>query len=194
MKKLITLALLLSSVFALNGYKHLSTLNPINPPSVMAATLLPMCDTNGACNYQYNYTWGYCQWQSYQTAKTFTVAVEIGINSGNVSDVCYVPLAFGGNVVNAQGVTNYTPWTANLSSMFLNVRACTGAAFGCAYPSQQEHVFAHKYTVKGTPQSVPFSSAFITPLTTNGFMVVFNDDLIAAKPTTINLSFSGNLQ
>lgn len=184
MKKfLLFLALVVTSVFVIH-----------TPSAHATGTLLPMCDVNGACNYQYNYSWGYCQWQTYQTAKTFTVAVEIGINSGNVSDVCYVPFAFGGNITSLEGNTNYTPWTVNLSSMFLNVRACTGAAFSCIYPAEQEHLITHKYTVKGNPQAIPFSKTLATPMFANGFMVVFNDDLVADKPTTMNLTFSGTFQ
>lgn len=156
-------------------------------------TLLPSCNANGTCNGQYTMPWGYCQWQSYQTTKTFTVAIEIGINSGNVSDACWVPFALNGGVITSmQGNSNYTPWAQGMSSMFISGRACTGLNFSCNFPNEQEYLFSQKYTAKLTPQSLPINNSFPNGVTAKSFLFVFNDDM--AKPTTISVTLSGTFQ
>lgn len=195
-RNLTTLFLLLAFTFNLIGCGG-SSLNPFNPPAVHASGILPNCDGNGACGTTVIHAWGYCQFSTYQTAKTFIVAVEIGINSNapaNDMTICTMPFAFGGGLITSiNGNSNYTPWTANLSSAFIDVRSCTVVT--CDYPVHQEHIAAQKYTIKGAPQSVPFSANFIAaPIPSAGIMFVVNDDLANAKPTTINVAFSGTFQ
>jgi hypothetical protein len=195
MAKNILLALVISSALFLGcGSSTLSQLNPINPPAVSASSLPVGCDATGTCVGTVNHTWGYCQYSVYQTAQTFVLALEIGISSTptDPSDsLCYVPMATGGIIKSISGNTNYVPWTANLSSMFLDVRACTNV--GCTWPAGQEHIASQKYMVKGAPQSLPLSGSFTNGISTNGFMVVFNDDL-NVKPTTISVAFAGTFQ
>jgi hypothetical protein len=76
--------------------------------------------------------------------------------------------------------------------MFVDIRACTSSA--CLYPEQQEHLGAAKYTVKGLPQSLPLDGAFSDPVTASAIMIVFNDDLDNAKPTTMSVSFAGTFK
>jgi hypothetical protein len=173
------------------------SINPINPPAVHAQAAPPAgCDGNGACSGNITHAWGYCDYSVYQTAKTFTVALEIGITSTPKDpndSLCLMPFASGGGLIKSiHGNTNYTPWTNNLSSMLLDIRACTADA--CAYPGQQEHLGAAKYTVKGVPQSLPLDGVFPDPVNATAVMVVFNDDLDAAKPTTISVAFSGTFK
>ena len=187
----------LFSALLLSGCGSISNLNPINPPTVHAQAAPPAgCDGDGVCTGNITHPWGYCQYSTYQTGKTFTVALEIGIKStptdGNDS-LCLLPFASGGGLIKGiHGNTNYVPWTTNLSSMFVDIRACTASA--CEYPTQQEHLGAAKYTTKGVPQSLPLDGVFSEPINTAAVMVVFNDDLDNAKPTTISVAFSGTFK
>jgi hypothetical protein len=194
MAKKIVLVLVLSVLLTGCGS---SSFNPINPPAVHAqAAPPPGCDGNGVCTGNITHSWGYCQYSTYQTAKTFVVALEIGITStpkDSNDSLCFLPFASGGGLIKSiHGNTNYTPWTNNVSSMFLDIRSCTSSA--CRYPEQQEHLGAAKYTIKGVPQSLPLDGVFSEPVNATGFMIVFNDDLDNAKPTTMSVAFSGTFK
>jgi hypothetical protein len=196
MAQKIVLALLVSALLAGCGSSPLAKLNPLNPPAVHAAAPAPAgCDANGACVGTVQHSWGYCQYSTYQTAKTFVVALEVGIKftpTDANDSLCFLPFANGGGQIKSiHGNTNYTPWTAKLSSLFLNVRACTAAT--CNYPDQQEHLAAQKYTALNSPQSLPLDAVFPEAITTTGVMVVFNDDL-DVKPTTFSVAFSGTFK
>jgi hypothetical protein len=56
------------------------------------------------------------------------------------------------------------------------------------------HAEGAKYTVKGVPQSLPLDGVFSESVNTTGFMIVFNDDLDNAKPTTMSVAFSGTFK
>lgn len=170
--------------------------NPFNPPTVHAAAPPPVgCDSNGVCSGTVQHVWGYCQYSTYQTGKTFVVAMEVGMKSTPTDpndSLCVLPFALGGGIIKSiHGNTNYTPWTDKLSSLFLNIRACTSAA--CNYPDQQEHLGAQKYTAKGGPQSMPLDAVFTDAINATAVMVVFNDDL-DVKPTTVSVAFSGTFK
>jgi hypothetical protein len=76
--------------------------------------------------------------------------------------------------------------------MFVDIRSCTADA--CSYPGQQEHLGAAKYTIKGVPQSLPLDGVFLEPVNAAAIMIVFNDDLDNAKPTTMSVAFSGTFK
>ena len=113
------------------------------------------------------------------------------VNAGEVA-ACEIPLAFGGIIKSIDGNTAYTPWTANLSSMFIDVRSCATSA--CNYPVDQEHLASAKYTVKGVPQSLPIHGVWSTGINATDLMFVWSDDLAEAKPTTLHVDFSGTFQ
>lgn len=177
------------------GCASVEKVNPVSPAPVSAASTPVGCDLNGACSGTIKHTWGYCQYTSYQTQRTFVVAMEVGFNSTPTDandSVCAIPFALGGGQIKSiHGNTNYTPWTNKVSSMFLNVRACT--AQNCNWPDQQEHLIAHKYTVQNAPQSVTVNEVFIQPINATAIMAVFNDDL-PVKPTTLSMAFSGEFK
>ena len=193
-RKLITRLILFSLL--LIGFTGVSRLNSIDPPTVSAFTVPVNCDINGSCAGVYTLPFGTCQWSTYQTAKTFTVAMEIGMNrNANPGEIeaCEIPFALGGGIIKSiDGNSDYTPWTANLSSMFLNIRSCATPA--CNYPQDQEQLAAHKYTVKGAPQGMPIHGAWANGITATDINFVWNDDIAIAKPTTIHVAFSGTFQ
>lgn len=182
-----------------SGCGSQSALNPINPPTVHASGILPNCDANGACSATIFHAWGYCQWTSLQTAKTFSVSFEMGMNTNapaNDASICTLPFGLGGGVITSiNGNSNSTPSnaaSAPLDSLWINLRSCTVVT--CEYPNHQEHLVTQKYTTKGVPQSVTFSGAFPGGIPSAGIMLVFNDDLATAKPVTISVAFSGTFQ
>jgi hypothetical protein len=194
--RILSVTLFFALLTGCGSQSAISVANPFNPPAVHAAAPPPAgCDSNGACTGNIAHSWGYCQYTTYQTAKTFVVALEVGIKSTPTDpndSLCVLPFAFGGGLIRSiHGDSNYTPWTAKLSSLFFDVRACTAVA--CDYPAQQEHLAAHKYTVQGGPQSLPIDAVFPDPITAASIMVVFNDDL-DVKPTTFSVAFSGTFK
>lgn len=191
--------LLVLLVLFVSGCGSHSAFNPINPPAVQASGVLPNCDANGACSATIFHAWGYCQWTSLQTAKTFSVSFEVGMNANapaNDASICTVPFGLGGGVITSiSGNSNSTPSAASntpLDSLWINVRSCTVVT--CEYPNHQEHLATQKYTTKGVPQSLPFSGTFPAGIPSAGIMLVFNDDLATAKPVTISVAFSGTFQ
>jgi hypothetical protein len=188
--------LLVLALAALIGCGSQSAFNPINPPDVHAFSVPPNCNPDGTCSATYTTQWGYCQWQTYQTAKTFVVAMEIGMNSNATPgspSICEIPFALGGGTIKSiEGNSNYYTYSANLGSLWLDVRSCTTGA--CPFPQEQEHLFSQKYTVKGAPQSLPIHGQWGIGLPAQYIMIVWNDDLANAKPVTINVNFSGTFQ
>lgn len=199
MAKKIVLAFIFSALLTGCGStSFLAQMNPINPPSVHAQTSLPVgCSSNGACAGTTTNTWGTCQWSSYQTSKTFVIALEIGVNSTPTdpsTSLCYVPLALAGSSIKTiSGNTNFTSWnsTGSVASVFMDVRACTASP--CNFPDQQEHIATAYNTFKpAAPVSIPLQGSFgTTGIPVMAFMVVFNDDLAPAKPDTLHLVING---
>lgn len=160
---------------------------PMPPTPPPAPACVP--DVSGvSCSAHVVTPWGYCHYETHQTARTFSVALEIGISitpADPNTSLCVVPLgAGGGDIATISGMVNYVPFTANLSSMVLLLRTDG---------TPEESLYTAKMAVRGVPVTVPFAAAY-PGLHAGGFFVIFNDDLDAAKPTTISLGFAGTFK
>lgn len=163
---------------------------------------LPVSPCNAdACSDHQVTPFGYCHYQTVQTAHTFSLDIEVGIASTpadpNVS-LCFVPLPRGGTLVSFTGAIDYVPMSGGpnntividqtaLRSMVVIVRTCDTAA--CAFPADQDTITTVK--VAGD-KVVPIGQHLVNPLSVVGFFIIFNDDL--GKPNVINVAFAGELQ
>lgn len=175
----------------------------ITPSTVHAGPALPaigpdsLTCSGDTCSFVKNTQWGYCQGETHQFGKTFSVHLEIGV-SELVKDVqtsgCAIPLAHSGGLVSSiHGNVNYIPFTNNLTSMATWVYAMNAG--------QKESLYSAKMALtKGEAQSIPMEGssgqpiAFTTPIQTDAFLVWFNVDLPESLPNTISLGFSGTLE
>lgn len=166
---------------------------PASPTPTPVQAVPANCGTNGACAATEIKQWGYCQYETHQYGKSFTVSLEIGIKANQTdpsTSNCLLPLAGnGGNITSINGTVNYLPWTANVSSMALRINS-NGDGCDCG----ENALYAGKLTVKSAPVSLPISQVFITPIPAKVLYVLFNDDLATAKPTTISIALAGTLQ
>lgn len=188
--------------FTLTGCGNVQSVHAATPsPTPAAVVAVPSTCNSSACSGLVNTQWGYCQYETHRYTSTFSVSLEIGVNA-NVTDPstsnCFVPIPGGtANVTGIHGTLNYLPWTANVSSMALRINA-NGDGCNCG----ENTFYAAKLTAHSAPVSVPIDVTPIVPISVingaNGpgtfFVVLFNDDLGPAKPTTINVAFSGNIQ
>ncbi len=199
MFKLLAALLAFTLVTGCGSVSSPSTVHAAPPPAptpAAPASIPPTCSwdgLSGACAATINHSWGYCQYETHQYGKSFSVQMEIGISSNqtNPADAnCGLPLPNnGGLVTGISGTLNYLPWTTNVSSMAVRINA-NGDGCDCG----ENTLYAGKIAVHGAPASVPINNMFITPVPASVFFVLFNDDLAAAKPTTISVAFSGTLQ
>lgn len=194
MAKIYSIVVLLFS-FALAGCAG-SSFNLINPPAVGAQSTPSGCDATGACSITNKLAWGYEDIATYTSAHTIAGTIEIGLNSTptNANDATVaLPLTSAGDLTSISGNVDYRSWGKNPASMIVDLRSCEDAA--CAYPSGQEHLATLKFTADpGSHTTIPFSARFETPIHVDHFMLVFNDDLDNAKPTTISVAFSGTFK
>ena len=192
-----TLAVLFLSLATILSGCGMNSLNIVNPPSVSAQAPPPVtCNDDGVCDTKVIASWGYYQYSTYESPKTFSGAVEIGVNQ-NIADanqsIVGLPLAFPGNITSFSGDIDYRSWGKNPASMIVEIRACTDA--NCTYPTAQEHLMLRKFTADaGSHETQSFAVKFATPVHADHLMLIFNDDLANAKPTTISVGFSGEFK
>ena len=195
LKSTLTFSLLLSLTI-LSGC-GMNSLNLVNPPSVSAQDPPPPgCDANGNCFAHIENGWSYFQYSTLAFQQTFSGAVEIGV-SANAPDanasIVGISLGHPGDVVSISGNIDYKSWSKSPASMIVDLRACTAPS--CDYPSEQEHLMTIKAGADpGSHTALPFRATFRKPIHVDHFLLVFNDDLPEAKPTTISVGFSGEFK
>jgi hypothetical protein len=159
----------------------------------------PPCGADGGCFEHHDFAWGYCHYQTLQSpeGKTFSGSLEIGIrkNISNPSEsMCTIDLAFGGEITAINGTVSYKSYTGkHFASMVADLRAC--AVSGCPYPRGQEHLMSVKLLAEPNQSThVSYGMRFDTPIKARRLLLVFNDDLAEAKPTSISVAFVGTLK